>query len=321
MAKLTKDELKTVAQATVIADKQAGEWDGDVNSFNGLLLKIAKIVSIEGAYEAILNFLDGEEFTTGEAIEEYLTDLILPVEDDGSGDDDNSPSYPTFEEPGYSSTLPKHKIKTTIASDRIETSCRNEEDAAQMVARIMSKLYASETLYENSLKKQLLGNFIDKAIEAGLVETVAKPVDAETGATFIKKVKEEVEKATKFEGEGRSLTDTLIGKSPELVLVVKSGILPSLDVDTLAGAFHLDKLSLPAKIEVVDDFGVLTEGNEGAYAILLDPRGAKLCPNYKAVRTKENADGDFINYVLHTRFTAFISKFTYVKVFKDVAGE
>jgi len=321
MAKLTLDELQTVAKATVNADLQAGEWTGSTNEFNGLVEKISKIVSIEGAYEAILKWLDGEELPYGASIEEYLTDLILPVEDDGSGEDDNSPSYPAFEDPAYSFTLPKHKVKTTMASDRIETSCRNAEDAAQMAARIMSKLYQSETVYENSLKKQLLGNFINKAITAGLVETVAKPVDAETGAAFIKKVKEEVEKATKFEGEGRSLTNTLIGKSPELVLVVKPGILPSLDVDTLAGAFHLDKLSLPARIEVVDNFGVLAEGNEGAYAILLDPRGAKLCPNYKAVRTKENADGDFINYVLHTRFTGFISKFTYVKVFKDVAGE
>ena len=34
------------------------------------------------------------------------------------------------------------------------------------------------------------------------------------------------------------------------------------------------------------------------------------------MRSHENADGDFINYVLHTEFTGFISKDTFVRVFK-----
>ena len=71
-------------------------------------------------------------------------------------------------------------------------------------------------------------------------------------------------------------------------------------------------------VTVVDDFGTITGGTSGkqVYAILIDPRGVKLHEGYNASRYKENADGDFVNYVRHFEDTGFISKYSYMKVYE-----
>ena len=76
--------------------------------------------------------------------------------------------------------------------------------------------------------------------------------------------------------------------------------------------------SLLFLLTVVDDFGTITGETSGkkVYAILIDPRGVKLHEGYNASRYKENADGDFVNYVRHFEETGFISKSTFVRVFE-----
>ena len=73
---------------------------------------------------------------------------------------------------------------------------------------------------------------------------------------------------------------------------------------------------MPVTVKVLDDFG---NADSTVYAVLLDPRGIKLHNGYRAVRTQENADGDFVNFVLHSENTGFTSNFTYINVFKSAA--
>ena len=89
--------------------------------------------------------------------------------------------------------------------------------------------------------------------------------------------------------------------------------MPQVEVNAFAGAFNKADLAIPASIKVVDD---IPSTDTKVWGVLVDPRGIKLHPGYKAMRSHENADGDFINYVLHTEFTGFISKYTFVRVFK-----
>lgn len=166
----------------------------------------------------------------------------------------------------------------------------------------------------------MLGNIFTKASDLkttnaalykSLVQSVAMPADTASGEAALKQIKMDVE-AAGFASEGHSLNGQLIGAAPSLVLVVKKGVNPSLDVDTLSGAFHDDRLAVPAQVIVVDDFGSI---DDKVWGRLIDPRGVKLHTDYRAVRNHENADGDFRNYVLHDEFTGFISKNTFVKVY------
>lgn len=150
-------------------------------------------------------------------------------------------------------------------------------------------------------------------LEYKLVTELAKPVDTTTGEAFVKDLKAKVEIASD-NSEGNSLNANTLGASDEgLVLLVKQGIMPVIDVDVLAGAFHQDKVAIPSEVIALPDFG---NASDDIYAILLDRRGVKLFNTYRAVRENVNGDGDFLNLFYHTENTCHISRNTFVHVWK-----
>ena len=153
-------------------------------------------------------------------------------------------------------------------------------------------------------------------IPLDLYVEVAIPEDTATGEAFLKQVKADVEVASDI-SEGHSLNGNTLGATDGLVLVIKQGIMPVLDVDTLAGAFHLDKVAIPVEVVVVKDFGDTSSMSNKPYAILMDGRGMRLHNTYNAVRENFNGDGDFLNIFRHTEDTAYISRNTFVKIYAD----
>ena len=315
MAKMTISGLQTLAKTYVAAAKQAGTWTNSSDNLYKAVDKIGKMVMIDGQFIDKLPELDGDELPLGKTIEEYFIDLTLPeayANITTEAGKDKAPALPTVENCSYSYSLGREKIKTTVPYDNVERAARSVEDASNMITKILERLNNSYEMFKFAAKKQLLGNAADKAVTAKLVTTIAKPVDTATSEAFIKQIKQDVETAS-FPNEG-GLNASLIGAAPELVLYVKKGVMPIVEVDALAGAFNEGRLAIPAKIKVVDDFGTMT--NTGVYAILVDPRGIKLHRDYHAIRQSENADGDFINYVDHSEHTGFISKNVFIKAYK-----
>lgn len=159
----------------------------------------------------------------------------------------------------------------------------------------------------------------EQAVEAGevivleLIEELAKPVDTATGEAFIKRVKECLEVASDL-NEGHSLNGNSLGATGALKLIVKQGVIPALEVETYAGAFHSEDLAIPADIVVVKDFG---SADDKYYAVLMDERGMRLHNTYNATREQPNGDGDFLNIFRHTEDTAHVSRNTFVKVFAE----
>ena len=78
--------------------------------------------------------------------------------------------------------------------------------------------------------------------------------------------------------------------------------MPSVEVDTIAGAFHAEELAFPAEVHRVKDFG-----DSDCFALLIDERAMKLHNAYRAVRESPNGDGDFMNYILHDDEIAYFS--------------
>ena len=319
MAKMTIENLKKFASAYVDASKQAGAWASSTNNLIGLVDKIGKIVTIDGDYGDKLPELEGDNLPLGRTIEEYFVDLTLPENfvdpaTDASYDPTNAlkPHFPSVEDCYYSYTLGRKKIATSEAYDNIERGCLTANDAGNISAKIMEKLEQSYQSARYAAKRQLIGNMATKAVAAGCVTTLAVPTDTATGEAFIKSVKDAVETASDI-NEGNTIGGITAGASPSLTLYIKQGIRSSLDVDTLAGAFHDEKLAIPANVKVIKDFGA---ADDGIYAILVDPRGLKLHNSYVAVRDQSNGDGDFVNFFKHFEDTGFISKSTFVKVYK-----
>ena len=315
MAKMTINGLVALAKSYVAAAKQAGTWNATTDNLYTAVDKIGKMVMLDGQFIDKLPELDGDELPLGKTIEEYFIDLTLPeayTDINTEGAKNEVPALPSVEQCAYNYTLGREKIKTTVPYDNVERAALNQNDAANMIAKILERLGNSYEMFKFQAKKQLLGNAADKAVAANLVTTIAVPTDTTTGEAFIKAIKEEVEAAS-FAHEG-GLNGALIGATPELVLYIKKGVMPSIEVDTMAGAFNEARLAIPARVKVVDDFGTMT--NTNVFALLVDPRGIKLHRGYHAIRTATNADGDFVNYVDHSEHTGFISKNVYIKAFK-----
>ena len=315
MAKMTISELQKLTKTYVAAAKQAGAWQSTTNNIYGAVDKIGKMVRLDGEFIDKLPELDGEDLPLGKTVEEFRIDLTLPeayTNITAEGAKDVVPALPSVEECAYSYSLGKEKIKTTVPYNDVERAALNTTDSSNRIAKVLERLGNSYERFKFATKKQLLGNAADKAVAAGLVETIAAPTDTATGEAFLKQVKIDVEDAS-FAHEG-GLAGARIGAAPSLTLFIKKGVRPSLEVDTLAGAFHDDRLAIPAKVVVVDDFGTMT--NSKVYALLVDPRGIKLHRDYHAIRQASNADGDFVNWVDHSEHTAFVSKYVFIKAYK-----
>ena len=311
MAKMTIEGLETFVKTYVDKTKQAGAWVSSTDNLLKLQDKIGKQITLDGSFQDKLPELSGDELPLGKSTEEYMIDLTLPSAFDPTGADNDKPAYPTVEDVAYCYTLGRKKIKTSVPYDNVERAALTAEGAATMTGKIMERIQNSQSLYEYNLKKQLLANMVDKA--AGNATVVALPNTTENAEKAIIAIKSAVEDAS-FAHEGDSLTaGALIGASPELVLYVKKGFMPQVEVNAFAGAFNKADLAIPATIKVVDDIPCT---DTKVWGVLIDPRGVKLHTGYKAMRSHENADGDFVNYTLHSEFTGFISKYTFVRVFK-----
>ena len=212
----------------------------------------------------------------------------------------------------------------------LASMCLEAEDVSNATAYAISTafdvgdvVYGGTSPYETAIVVKPIPATNSKtwaqALEAGLIikyelsKIVAVPVDATTGENFVKAVKTDIEIASDV-SEGHSLNGNTLGASEGLVLLVKQGVIPAVEVDVMAGAFHSEKVALPAELVVVKDFG--SQAPSGVYAILMDRRGMRLHNTYRAVREQLNADGDFMNYFRHSEDTVHISRNTFVRIYK-----
>lgn len=153
-----------------------------------------------------------------------------------------------------------------------------------------------------------------------LCETLSLPVDSATGEAFIKAIKEDVEKASRPSNEN-TLNGVIAQPEPgNLVLVLKEGIMPSLEVDTYAGAFHRDDLNTGVRQLVVKDFGSVQSPNgndaDDVIAMLVDERGLRLHLDQLQSDEQVNAEGHFATVYTYTSYTPYISPNTFVKVYR-----
>lgn len=329
--KLTLEQIAAFTKAYVLSTSQASDTltvtkDNLINAID----KIGKMVTIDGVYSDKLPELEGDNLPLGKTIEEWFIDLTLPQDYVDPRTDESfdptatlKPYFPSTENCYYSVTLKPKFVVTSKKNNDVEKACLSADGVGQIVAKILGRLEDSYQVSRYQIKRQLLGNFATKANAKGLTETIAVPTDTATGEAFIKSVKNAAEVASDI-NEGNTLGDITAGASPSLTLYLKQGILSSLQVDTLAGAFNSSDLKIPANVKVIKDFGTImsdetssaTDISENVYAILLDPRGVKLHNSYNAIRDDKNAAGDYVSYFRHYQDTGFISKNTFIKVYK-----
>lgn len=215
---------------------------------------------------------------------------------------------------------------------RLAEMCADEMDANKAVAWATGTARAVNTIVKNtSSNPTKIGIVVkeykttdnmatyDAAEAAGFVVTldlvtkIAKPTDTATGEAFVKQVKADVEVAEDI-SEGHSLNGNTLGATQGQILFVKQGLMPTLEVDVEAGAFHNEKVAVPSKIVVLPDFGKDVDPN--VYAVLVDSRTLRFFPNFEYSGSAENKTKAWVKYISHLDATAHISRNCFVKVYK-----
>lgn len=330
-----------------------------------LVTKIAADLTIVGNYNDSLPELDGMDLATGDVIEEYFLDLVMPIAYDASGANTLAPHRPTGRLASYSYALEPKNFPITIDTVQQKQYFNSLNDLAEYVTRKLAVLANSVAMWRYQTKLALLGKFAKAAIdltdnattfatstayavgaavknsdgvvgivqtaiaasnsksfatlvsegvisEVALVETVTAITDTASGEAFIETVKKDAEDAD-FAGSKHNLNGAVQGTAP-VVMYLKKGIRPVLDVQTLAGAFNQDKLAFPVTVKPVRDFGGQESGK--VVGLMIDPRGCKLMTNQVTTDNQINAEGHFYNIFQYRKETPFYSRNTFIKVYR-----
>lgn len=286
----------------------AEDFEAVINSTTGLVEKCMDQICLNQLFTDKLPELDGDEKEFGAYIEEYGMGLLVPKAATTlvDGNSYGVPYFaPALQGTFHSWKLPKYIVAGSTSYDKYKSSMKSPEAYAAFVSNVLKQMVDSYNQARYEEKKELLGWAVDNV---ATTESIAQPVDTTTGEAFIKKVKDIAEEAS-FARDITVGDDTItLGAAEGLTLYINKGIMSSLEVDTLAGAFNKEDLAMPVSIKVVD-FGASGMGTAGAYGLIVDNRAIKLFPNRNSVGEDVNAYHDFVTISRHVVDTPFVSKF------------
>ena len=319
MADFTIAALETAAKNYVDATKQLqGTFTPTVDDFTKTVCKIGEMKTLYLPHIDKLPEMNGDNLPFGETIEEFMVNDFLPetftYENGGAK---KNAKRATFDEAVYSYALPEQLWELGVPRSQFQRVSIGQRSFTDLVSSTLMTLDSSANAWNYAAKRRLLGNAAKAAVAAGLVSTKAKPDNTADGEQFIKEVKKCVEIASDMNDS--NLAKHTAAAAPSLTLYIKQGVIPSLEVDTMAGAFNKAELAIPAKVKTVLDFGEISGEDAGVYAILVDDRAIKLHDDILMVTSDYDGRMNQDNFYRHQKQTGFISKYGYIHVFKQPA--
>lgn len=315
MAKLTPEALKTAIKSYVDATKQVNAtYTPTTDDFTKMVTKIGEQTTLYLPQVDKLPELSGSNLPYGETIEEFMVNDFLPSKfeyKDGAAK--TNATRITFDEAVYSYPLDEQLFEQGIPQTQFQRISLGSSEYASVLSSALATMDSSTNAWNYASKRQLLGNFANKAIEAGLSESVGDPASwtAANGEDFINKVLIDVEEASDM--NEKNLAGHCVAAAPSLKLYVSKKVVPSLKVKTLAGAFNKEDLAIPATIKTVYDFG--DTGDNEVVAILVDERAVKLKDDINYTTAEWDGRMGQENVFRHLKQTGFISKYGFVKVY------
>lgn len=279
-----------------------------INDTTGLVEKCMDQICLNQLFTDKLPELDGDEKEFGAYVEEYGMGLLVPKAATSlvDGQSYGVPYYaPAVQGTFHSWKLPEYIVAGSTSYNKYKSSMKSPEAYASFVSSVLKQMIDSYNQARYEEKKELLGW---AANNVAVKQVLAKPVDTVSGEAFIKAVKNIAEDASFARDITVGEKTITLGAAEGLTLYLNKGIMSSLEVDTLAGAFNKEDLAMPVTIKVVD-FGATGMGTNQAYGLIVDNRAIKLFPNRNTVGEDVNAYHDFVTVSRHVIDTPFVSKF------------
>lgn len=168
----------------------------------------------------------------------------------------------------------------TIAREALQGAFESWENFEGYVASITNSLYSGNYISEFNYTKDL----IDGAFDNGKVitEVVTNPTDETSSNAFLKQVKTIYDMMTfpstnynaysKFSGANGLITTWT--DADRIVLIIRADVMNTIDVDSLARAFNIDKASFMGRIYKVDKFK-----NENLLGVICDEAWLQIYDN------------------------------------------
>lgn len=288
--------------------QSAENFTAVINDTTGLVEKCMDQICLNQLFTDKLPELDGDEKEFGAYVEEYGMGLLVPKAATSlvDGQSYGVPYYaPAVQGTFHSWKLPEYIVAGSTSYNKYKSSMKSPEAYASFVSSVLKQMIDSYNQARYEEKKELLGW---AANNVAVKQILAKPVDTVSGEAFIKKVKDIAEEASFARDITVGEKTITLGAAEGLTLYLNKGIMSSLEVDTLAGAFNKEDLAMPVTIKVVD-FGANGMGTNKAYGLIVDNRAIKLFPNRNTVGEDVNAYHDFVTVSRHVIDTPFVSKF------------
>lgn len=288
--------------------QSAENFTAVINDTTGLVEKCMDQICLNQLFTDKLPELDGDEKEFGAYVEEYGMGLLVPKAATSlvDGQSYGVPYYaPAVQGTFHSWKLPEYIVAGSTSYNKYKSSMKSPEAYSSFVSSVLKQMIDSYNQARYEEKKELLGW---AANNVAVKQILAKPVDTTSGEAFIKKVKDIAEEASFARDITVGEKTITLGAAEGLTLYLNKGIMSSLEVDTLAGAFNKEDLAMPVTIKVVD-FGANGMGTNKAYGLIVDNRAIKLFPNRNTVGEDVNAYHDFVTVSRHVIDTPFVSKF------------
>lgn len=194
------------------------------------------------------------------------------------------------------------KYKVSFSYEQLQKAFTSYDKLNSLLSGITSSLYNGANLDEFVLIKQMF----KKAIDKGTIVTINcdDPNASDTNATsFIKTVKT-ISGGMRFPSSAYNgylnaqTTDTkpilTFTDLEDQYLVIDNATNVTLDVDVLAKAFNVDRVTFLSKLIVIDAFPDPT-----IHSVLIDKNWCQIYDDLFTMRTFVNGEGLYNSYILH----------------------
>lgn len=239
----------------------------------------------------------------GSDIQEIFTNMAKDTGFDGTGSKLLTKTTPDTKAI-YHRLNRKGQYPVTITKQQLQTAFTSYGELEKMLSSIVTAMYSGDNYDEFVLMKNLFAD----AITSKKIKTVATPhVDDEaTGKSFIKAVKK-ASKAFTFPSsafnvyyENRPDSDngdpvTTWTPTDDQVLIIRADVMTDINIDVLASAFNMDKVSFMGHVLEVDSFGSASN----CLAILCDRSWVQVYDNLFETSEFYNSQGLYWNYWLN----------------------
>lgn len=192
--------------------------------------------------------------------------------------------------------------KVSITRDLLQKAFRSFEGFNSVFNSIVNSLYNGDNLDEFVLFKEM----IKKAIDDGCMVAyeVADPVSSATNAQeFIKSIKfvsqdmcfpKDIYNGYLNAQDKDTIPVTTFSSVEDQIIIIDTATSVSIDVDVLAKAFNMDRMTFLAKQVVIDAFP-----DPKIRAAIVDVNWSQIYDDLYQMRTFINGEGLYDNYMLH----------------------